>query len=58
MHVVMLPCVPIKMQGVGLLDFTLGSSTMCTDSSAQRTGVFLHRGTYAERSFERIIHNV
>ena len=28
MHVVMLPCVPIKMQGVGLLDFTLGSSTI------------------------------
>ena len=27
MHVIMLPCVPIKMQGVGLLDFTLGSST-------------------------------
>ena len=28
MHVVMLPCVPIKMQGVGLLDFTLGSSNI------------------------------
>ena len=28
MHVVMLPCVPIKMQGVGLRDFTLGSSTI------------------------------
>ena len=28
MHVVMLPCVPIKMQGVGLLDFTLGSPTI------------------------------
>ena len=26
MHLVMLPCVPIKMQGVGLLDFTLGST--------------------------------
>ena len=31
---------------------------MCTDSSAQRTGIFLHWATYAERSFERIIHNV
>ena len=28
MHVVMLPCVPIKIQGVGLLDFTSGSSTI------------------------------
>ena len=28
MHLVMLPCVPITMQGVGLLDFTLGSSTI------------------------------
>ena len=27
MHIVMLPCVPIEMQGVGLLDFTLGSSS-------------------------------
>ena len=28
MHVVMLLCVPIKMQGAGLLEFTLGSSTI------------------------------
>ena len=28
MHEVMLPCVPIKMQSVGLLDFTLSSSTI------------------------------
>ena len=46
LHCFVLPCVPIKMQGVGELDFTLGYSAtlaraMCTDSSAQRTGVFL-----------------
>ena len=28
LHCFVLPCVPIKMQGVGLLDFTLGSSTI------------------------------
>ena len=30
---------------------------MCTDSSPQRKEGFLRSGTYAERSFERIIHN-
>ena len=28
LHCFVLPCVPIKMQGVGLLDFTLGYSTI------------------------------
>ena len=35
LHCFVLPCVPIKMQGVGLLGFTLGYST---------TGVFLRWG--------------
>ena len=28
LHCFVLPCLPIEMQGVGLLDFTLGSSTI------------------------------